>query len=456
MTSLPERVLQTIRRHGLLRGGDIVLAAVSGGPDSVALLDVLCALRVTLGLSLACAHVHHGLRPEADGDAEFVERLADRLDVPFHLERAMVRRAPPWEGLQAEARRARYAALAVRASALNATRIATGHTADDQAETVLMRLLEGAGPRGLAGIAPARGAFIRPLLETPRDDILAHLRSRGLGWVEDATNRDRRFLRNRVRHEVVPFLGDVFGARAVESLCRSAALTLALITALDRQAETELRRLATRSSCGFVFPVVALERLPEELAAETLTLAACELGESRSRRAAAHRAIRRLLRAGAPPSAVRLGRLSIEKSGAWLRVGPSVLPPLIPRRLHVPGTLELTEIGARLDARCFERGPDFVPPRETSRVAFDAERLPPVLDVRGRRTGDRFAPFGGCGSRRVKSFLIDAGIPRWDRPRLPLLESAGEIVWIAGVRRASAAAIRADTKRILEVTLNSL
>src|SRR6266542_5633720 len=183
VTSLPQRVLDSVGRHGLLQGGETVLIAVSGGADSVALLDVLRDLRPELGLALACAHVHHGLRAEADADADFVQRLCEKLEVPFHLERVAVRREPPWEGLEAEARRARYAALEARAVALGARRIATGHTADDQAETVLMRLLEGAGPRGLAGIAPVRGLFIRPFLGARRADIEAHLRARGLAWV---------------------------------------------------------------------------------------------------------------------------------------------------------------------------------------------------------------------------------------------------------------------------------
>src|SRR5262245_5064280 len=160
---LTGKALATVRRHGLLRGGETVLVAVSGGPDSVALLDVLVQLAPGLGVRLAVAHVDHGLRAESGDDAEFVRALAERLGVPFHLERVHVRKGPPWEGLEAEARRARHAALELRAGAVGATRIATGHTADDQAETVLMRLLGGAGPRGLAGIAPVRGLYIRPL-----------------------------------------------------------------------------------------------------------------------------------------------------------------------------------------------------------------------------------------------------------------------------------------------------
>ncbi len=453
---LTTQVLDTVRRHGLLHGGETVLIAVSGGADSVGLLDVLGELRPTLGLTLACVHVHHGLRAEADADADFVRCLCEMLDVPFHLERVAVRCEPPWEGLEAEARRARYAALEGRGSALGASRIATAHTADDQAETVLMRLLQGAGPRGLAGIAPARGPFIRPLLDTRREEIVSHLVSRGLGCVEDVTNRDPRFLRNRMRHDVLPFLTHVFGPGVVESLCRGADRIRGLVADLERQARSELRRLATRGPSGIVFHVAELLRRPEELAVQTLMLAAAELGETRPRRAAAQHAMRRLLLARAPRRSLRMGRLSMERSGPWLRVGPTPLPALVARPLHLPGSVDLTELGLRLDARCLEPGPDYAPPDEARRVAFDADRLPAALGVRSRRPGDRFTPFGGPGERRLKSFLIDAGIPRWERSRIPLLEAAGDIIWVAGVRRGHTAPVGPSTKRILEVTLDSL
>jgi tRNA(Ile)-lysidine synthase len=454
--SLTARVLDTIQRHGLLHGGETVLIAVSGGADSVALLDILRELGSTLGLALAAAHVHHGLRAEAEADADFVRRLCETLAVPFYLERATVRRGPPWDGPEAEARRARYAALEGRALALGAHRIATGHHADDQAETVLMRLLQGAGPRGLAGIAAARGSFIRPLLEARRHEITAHLASRGLAWVEDATNRDSRFLRNRVRHEVLPFLARALGRSVVESLCHSAALCRAAVVDLERQARSELGRVATRGPSGIVFPVEALLVLPEDLAAEMLFLAAADLGETGPRRAAVARAMRRVLLPRSPRRSVTLGRLSVERSGPWLRVGPTRLPAVGARLLRVPGSVDLAEVGFRLEARCLERPPDYRPPGDARHVAFDADHLPAMLVVRSRRAGDRFVPFGGQGERRLKSFLIDARVPRWERSRIPLLEADGDIIWLGGVRRGQRAPVGPGTTHILEATLNPL
>jgi tRNA(Ile)-lysidine synthase len=456
--SLGARVLATIRRHGMLRDGERVLAAVSGGADSVALLDLLGELGASLGLAISVVHVHHGLRPEADADADFVLALGARLGLPVHVERVAVKRAPPWDGLEAEGRRARHAALQRTARAVGATRIATGHTADDQAETVLMRLLQGAGPRGLGGISPVRGLLISPLIETRRVEIEAHLRARGLTWVEDASNRDVRFLRNRIRHDLLPFMAELTGTSIVEALCRSAASARAAVADLEARARGDLDRLATREPGGITLDVSALGTGTVELGAEILRQAAAAQGETRPLRGPAQRAIRALLGEAPRRRAVRLGRLVAERSGRRLRVGPATLPALAARVWSPPGELALPEIGRRLTASMVARDRDYVVPREPGRVAFDADALAATFTVRARRRGDVFSPFGAPASgpaavRRLKSFLIDAGVPRWQRPRTPLVEAGGHIIWVAGVRRGRHAPVTAATTRVLELAL---
>ena len=462
---LAASVLDTVRRHGMLRGGETVLIALSGGADSTALADVLAALAASFDVRLHAVHVHHGLRgPDADRDAAAARALAARLGLPFHVERVEVRTSAAraanddraWDGLEAEARRARHGALRARAVTAGAARIATGHTADDQAETVLMRLLQGAGPRGLGGIAPAHGPYIRPLIECRREMIESHLVGRGLSWVEDSSNRDHAFLRNRIRHDVLPFLAARYDPDVVAALARGAAVARSLVADLERAAAARLDALAVVDGDARVLPVPALRAMPEDLAAEVLRRAAMSVEfRGPALRAAAERALRRALAEPAPRRPVRLGRVRIERSGRHLRVGAGAPAPVAPRAWDVPGSLALEEIGRRLDARVVEASPAYRPPREPTVAAFDADRLPTRLTVRGRRAGDRFEPFGGPGVRRLKSFLIDAGVPRWERARIPLLEAAGEIVWVVGLRRGRAAPITPATRRILEVTVSA-
>jgi tRNA(Ile)-lysidine synthase len=457
---LTNRVLETIRTRRLLQGGETVLVAVSGGADSIALLHALHELHAVLGLSLHAAHVHHGLRAEADLDADVVGRLCERLAIPFHLERVPVDRGgpgageEPWSGVEAEARRARYGAFRRLAAATGAARVATAHTADDQAETVLMRLLQGAGPRGLAGIPPKRDLFIRPLIDVRRVEIEADLRRRSEPWVEDAMNRDPRFLRTRIRHELLPYLERRFEPGLVALLGRSADLTRALVFDLDRRAAEVLDHAARPTAAGLVLPVAMLAGLSAELAAETVRLAAVRAGAAPSLRAPSLRAIARAVDPATTAARARLGRLAIERSGRWLRVGPRSLPALGEHVWRVPGCLALTTLGARLEARVFSRPAGYMPPRDAFRVAFDAAGMPTALVVRARRPGDRFAPFGGPGSRRLKSFLLDTGVPRWERDRIPLMEAAGEIAWVVGLRRGRVAPVTPDTRRILEVTVH--
>jgi tRNA(Ile)-lysidine synthase len=434
----------------MLAGGETVLVAVSGGADSVALLHVLRQLAPTWRLRLHGLHVDHGLRPDAASDAEVVRALGDRLAVPVEVER--VRVGPG--SLEAAARAARYAALEAAADRLGADRIAVGHTADDQAETVLMRILAGAGVRGLAAIPPVRGRIIRPLIDVRRQALRQALQEAGLPWVEDPTNRDLKFLRNRIRHELLPLLAASYRTDVVPALARTARLAREAVDALERTAAAELTRLAAAEPGAVTLPRAALAGLPAPVGAEVLRQAAARLGSRAPLRAWAHLGLRRVLAVPPPRRPFRLGGVRVEVSGDRIRVGTVPTPRLSPRTLGVPGRVELPEIGCALEARLLPAA-GYAVPRASERVAFDAAELPRTLAVRPRRPGDRFRAFGG-GERRLKSFLIDARVPRWERDRLPLLEAAGEIVWVAGLRRGAAAPLTAATRDVVELSLNSL
>jgi tRNA(Ile)-lysidine synthase len=465
----PPPVLDAVRDavgRGLLAPGDHVLVGVSGGPDSVALLHALALLRAEHRLELTVCHVHHGLRPEADRDAAFVEALAARLGCPVRVARVHVPRGPGRSPEEA-ARLARHAALARVADAVGAGRIALGHTADDQAETVLMRVLEGAGPRGLAGIPARRGRLVRPLLGVDRAAVLAHLAAHGLEAVDDATNRDPKFLRNRVRHEILPFLAAQMGPRAPAALRRLARASREAVEALDAVARSRLAGHLAPTPVGWRLALAALDELPPGAVKATVRLAVVEVA-ARDRlgsglRAAHQDALAALLRA-APGARVRLpGAVVVERGrdALWI-LRPPPVPTSTP--LAVPGQApagELLHVAATIGAPAPDRPAD-----PASEAWFDAAALglgpdagaPPAasLVVRPRRPGERMVPFGGAGPVRLVRLLAAAGVPRLARARWPVLarvDGGGddEVLWLVGVRRAAAAPITAATRVMLRV-----
>jgi len=444
-------VRDTVRRHAMLAGGEAVLVAVSGGADSTALLHLLGGLAPEWHLRLHVLHVDHQLRAGSAGDADFVRALGRRLSVPVEVATVEVTARA---SLEEAARQARYAALEAEADRIGAHRIALGHTADDQAETVLMRLLEGAGVRGLAGIPAVRGRIIRPLLAVRRRDLVARLERAGLAWIEDPTNRDPKFFRNRVRHELLPLLAASYAADVVVALNRVAGDARTAVETLERVASVELDRLTRVEGDGLILPGDELSALPRPVAAEVLRLAAARLGGRAPLRAWAHRGLGRLLASPPPRRPFRLGRLTVEVSGRLVRLARGAAPALLARPVPIPGSLALPEVGLRLETRLLP-AEGYAVPRERDRVAFDADELPGPLVVRARQAGDRFRPFG-AGARRLKTFLIDAKIPRWERERLPIVEAKGEIVWVAGLRRGARAALTPGSRRVLELSLKPL
>jgi tRNA(Ile)-lysidine synthase len=446
--ALREQIERTLRRHAMLAGGETVLVAVSGGADSVALLHLLSRLAPDWRLRLHVLHVDHQLRAESAADADFVRALGARLGVAVDVATVAVDRRG---SLEAAARAARYAALEACAARVGAARIALGHTADDQAETVLMRLVQGAGVRGLAGIPPVRGAIIRPLIEVRRSALEAELARAGLSWVDDASNRDPKFLRNRIRHELLPLLADSYNPEVATALARVASVARETVGALDRAAGIELDRLAVWADGAATVRLDALRALPRPIAAEVLRQVAARLASRAPLRAWAHRGLKRVLAVPAPRRAFKLGGVTVEVSGALARLATAPRPALIERIVTVPGRTELPEIGQALEARLV--GADaYAIPREPGRVAFDADELATPLVVRPRRRGERFVAFGGA-ERRLKTLLIEAKVPRWDRGRVPVIEAGGTIVWIGRLRRGAAGRVTARTRRVLELAL---
>lgn len=440
------RLLHSLQIHALIPADCHVLVGVSGGADSVALLYLLHHLRPRLSFALTAAHLHHGLRgAEADADAEFVQTLCWRLGVPCVVERVAVQEHARARGISVEmaGRELRYAFFARVAATVGADRVATAHHADDQVETLLLRLLRGTSLQGLGGLAPLGGrsglTLIRPLLDVRHAELVAFLKRHRLRWREDASNADTKLLRNRVRHELLPFLEERFQPTVRAALQRTAtvlrdeqAWLAELIQPLARRARTPAGGLR----------VAVLRRLP--LAARRRILMAWLLERGLDPARVDFQLLERVeawLERPAGPLSLP-GRQSLRRTGSSLELVPAGRLPGCPRSLSVlvPGRIQDEDWGLVVEA---QRGQGFqrIRPARPGPGTFIAEICAAKwagadLIVRTRRPGDRMAPFGMTGSIKLQDVLVDLKVPREQRDRLPVVECRGEIVWVPGYRLA--------------------
>jgi tRNA(Ile)-lysidine synthase len=461
MTRFPLHVWRTIRRYQLIGPGDRVLAACSAGPDSTALLFVLLDLAPRAGFEVAgVAHVHHGLRgPEADADLAFCRALAEGLGLPF---RGLLVDVPgeaarrKWS-MERTAHALRHQALRQASKEMGASRIAVGHTRDDQAETIVLRLLRGAGTRGMSGMWPRRGLVIRPLLDESRAAVEQFLQLRGAAWRVDATNADRGIPRNRVRHEVLPVLAGVGGPGVVARLARQADGWRDDERWLRASAAPWVGRTLERTPSGWRIRLDALEEAPDAL-----------------RRRIRHEWLRALVPDRASVGTMRhllrlermregragtLGLWRVQRSGAQLLLdgtGESPEEPATagwtePATLPVPGEVAAGPgwiISAeRADRRRLAEDPARLGP---DRAMLDADTVPAQLIVRGRRPGDRLRPIGVGGSQKVQDLLVNRKVPRAVRTTVPIVTTPdGRIAWVAGFAVDEEFAVKTSTVRVV-------
>ena len=435
---LLDRIRRHIDRHDLWAPRARVLAALSGGADSVAQLLLLRDLAADAQFVLVgAAHLNHRLRPEADADEAFCRALCERLGVPFVSLGADVAAlaAEQRTSVEAAARRARYAFLEEVRQSLDADRIAVAHTADDQAETVLLRLLRGAGTRGLRGILPVRGRVVRPLLGCSRADLRAELAARGEVWREDATNADLALPRNRVRHELLPLLTSRYQPAVTRLLARTAEVADAEDALLEALAAEASATVVRREPMGVAMRRSRLRALPLALARRVVrrTLEAADAPRAASLAdveavlaVCSRRGPRAALAAG-----VRVERFSAD--AVLLIRTPATRPAaaLPVRTLAVPGAVDLPEIGPACRLRA-ERPILWAGEGGRDRVALKGS-VPTPLVVRSRQPGDRLRPVGLGGSKKLQDLLVDRKVARAGRDLVPVVtDAAGRIVWVAG------------------------
>jgi tRNA(Ile)-lysidine synthase len=422
---------------------------VSGGSDSVALAEIARTLGDAGECDLAgVAHFNHRLRETAARDEAFCAALAARLRLPFLADREDVaaRAARQRRSIEDAARAARYAFFARARTELRADVVALGHTRDDQAETFLLRLLRGAGPRGLASMYPRHGWIVRPLLECRRADLRAYLAARGVRYVEDETNADVAVARNRIRAELLPLLEARFNPAIVETLAAEADLAREQ-WAWMLEASTAIGAIKVDEAAGLepadVEVAVDLRRLDGMHAAlRRVVVWRAMMAASGGRPvAAAHVAAALRVASGADAGFDAPGH-RVERDGARLvlRMRPAGTPRgarpanLFSYPLSIPGEVVLSEAGCVVSAEAVPFDPGAIVrtvPHTVALVRRDLCREP--LVVRNRRPGDRFHPSRPGPRKKLQDYFVDKKIARGRRDRVPLVvDGAGRIVWVAG------------------------
>ena len=412
--------------------GDAVVVAFSAGPDSAALLIALTQLAPRLGLRLTAAHLDHQLDADSPRRAELARSLAARLGVPFRCAvRAVAAGRRPGESLEEAARRERYDFLAAAAAELGARWILTAHHRDDQAETLLMRMRQGSGLDGLAGIRPENGRLLRPLLDCSRRELASLAAGSGFETNDDPGNRDLARARNWVRHRLLPHL-ERADRDLPARLADTARATQNALPSIERRLE---RRLAPRHD-GHAIEVdtVRLCALPASLRGPALALLARRVGARHPPSARAQAEFWRQLESGRRAGCDCGGGWRFGVHGAALRLSrpPAAAGPFT-YTFAVPGHCDVAESGWRVRLRPATAAP-WMFEGESRRAGLGVELTAGQnVEVRNRRPGDRVHPLGGPGSRRLKEILVDRRMPREERDRLPLLCIGGRIAWVPGV-----------------------
>jgi tRNA(Ile)-lysidine synthase len=463
--ALDRRVLHHIRKHSVLTPGEHTIVAVSGGPDSTALLVLLSRLYPKLRLDLTVAHFDHQLRgtEEAAADLEFVRSVAASLELPLVHGSGNVRTHAHERHLSIEdaARRLRYAFLSEQAAALgapaDASVVAVGHTLDDQAETVLLHLIRGAGLAGVAAMSPrapwpfgAGPELARPLLALRRDDTHRYCREIGLQPREDPTNEMLTATRNQVRNEVLALLRRL-NPRIEEALTRFAAAAVVDVAYLDGLASQAFSLLAQPGTSTVTLPRNELAALPLAVQVRVIRLAFAHARGSSADLESTHTdAILEAIHG--PPGSLSLpGDLTATLDSSALIISQAPLRyahGIDPTQLAVPGR---TEAGTwRIDAS-IKPPPASSTSQDPLDAFLDADRTGSQLTVRSRRPGDRLRPLGLGGEKKVQDILVDAKVPARDRDAVPIVCAGDQIAWVVGQCLDQRFAITANTRQALHL-----
>lgn len=447
---------KAIEIHRLIQPGEGVVVAVSGGADSVVLLHCLVRLRTEFSLDLHVAHFDHRLREGSQQDAFFVEQLAASWNVPATT-KSWMRGARQSRSLQAEARRARYRFLEDVASQVGATKIAVGHNRDDQAETVLLHLLRGSGLRGLRGmLAVKENRLVRPLLAVGREGIEGYAKAHHLSFIEDPSNRNLRYLRNRIRWDLVPLLQREYNPSILKTLTRMAVFIAEDEAYLEGVARETFGSLVDFREGRIHIELSSLRSLAPAIRRRILERAIRTVAPEAYVTSAHLVAVERLIAPGGLSVVTLPHHQSAWRSGRLLSMGrrQQERQSPMPQELQVPGETVLDQWGMRMEATVLSRAMADPAGSSVDRAFIDWKQVLPPVEVRSWKVGDRFRPWGLKGSKKLQDLFVDAKVPREKRAKVPVITDQNGILWVPGFRIDARGGINEATEEVLILAIH--
>ena len=463
MKDIIKKIERTIVRHNMLDHGTRVLVAVSGGPDSVVLLDVMDGLKAAFSLDLVVAHFDHGLRPKDDeSETRFVASLAVSKNLPFVTEKVLSPMGKNGMSLEEEARNRRYEFLDHAKKNHAAQKIALGHTLDDQAETVIMRLLRGSGSAGLSGIPPVRDhTIIRPLIEVTREEILGYLAHRKLRHITDPSNLEKHHLRNRIRLDLLPQL-KTYQPRIVHLLGQTAGIMRQESRWMETEADHWIKGSVEVCETGeYMISLQAFTELAPALQGQVIRQIIRRVqGGLRSISLRHIEAIKGLAQ-GRPQASLNLPNgVLVKKTYETLIFDKNRAKPGDQEIkgfhyvLDGPGVFHLDAIFCTVIIEEVKGKAVPINDNASPWVAYlSADSIKYPLIVRSFLPGDRFVPLGMTGHKKLKDFFVDRKVPFDVRRRLPLLCRGDDPIWVCGLRLDDRFKVRPETEKALRVSL---
>ena len=460
------KVASTIQKYVMLSGGEKILIGISGGPDSVCLASILHLLKDRFQVELHALYIDHGFRPqETPEEILLCQGICEQYGIPLRVKAVDVQTTINERKLnkQEAARKLRYAAYEETALDLNAGRIALGHTADDQAETFLMRLLRGTGTTGLGGIPPTRNMIIRPLIECGKQDIELYLKSHKVDYIVDSSNLNTDYTRNSIRMKLIPLLQS-FNPDIINTLCTTAEIlrdeeryfellvTKTLMKMISRKTDQRIELFATPFNA---MDKVLIRRVLRRALNETKGLKGIGFTHIED--------IIRLIKNGNPGDRIYLPK-GIRAIKDYSTIVITSEPPMKMKTytLKVPGKTILKEAGLVVTASEIlkrERGHGLETDAARSPKTFmavDADKIRFPLRARRREDGDFFFPSGFGKRKKLQDFFVDEKVPRDERDRIPLITSGNDIIWVVGYRGDNRFMVTQSTKTILHLETGKL